>query len=53
MSNCREPEDFDLLREDYPECLHHAKEVLLLIYHQECNQPSQTKRKVMLILSER
>ncbi|KAI3957139.1 hypothetical protein MKW98_002766 [Papaver atlanticum] len=26
MSNCREPEDFALLREDYPECLHHAKE---------------------------
>ncbi|RZC58881.1 hypothetical protein C5167_006184 [Papaver somniferum] len=27
MSNCRDPGDFSLLREDYPECLHHAKEV--------------------------
>ncbi|KAI3870923.1 hypothetical protein MKX03_025111 [Papaver bracteatum] len=26
MSNCRGPEYFALLREDYPECLHHAKE---------------------------
>ncbi|RZC56331.1 hypothetical protein C5167_015185 [Papaver somniferum] len=26
MSNCREPEDSALLREDYPECFHRAKE---------------------------
>ncbi|MCL7025511.1 hypothetical protein MKW94_028929, partial [Papaver nudicaule] len=27
MSSCREPKDCALLREDYLECLHHAKEV--------------------------
>ncbi|KAK8925955.1 NADH dehydrogenase [ubiquinone] iron-sulfur protein 5-A [Platanthera zijinensis] len=27
MSHCREPKDCALLREDYLECLHHAKEV--------------------------
>ncbi|KAI3878539.1 hypothetical protein MKW92_009825, partial [Papaver armeniacum] len=27
ISNCREPEDCALLRENYPECLRHAKEV--------------------------
>ncbi|KAI3957388.1 hypothetical protein MKW98_003109 [Papaver atlanticum] len=26
ISNCREPKDCALLREDYLECLHHAKE---------------------------
>ncbi|XP_026456761.1 NADH dehydrogenase [ubiquinone] iron-sulfur protein 5-B-like [Papaver somniferum] len=26
MSSCRQPEDCVLLREDYLECLHHAKE---------------------------
>ncbi|KAJ8749549.1 hypothetical protein K2173_026198 [Erythroxylum novogranatense] len=26
MSRCREPNDCALLREDYLECLHHAKE---------------------------
>ncbi|KAK2649479.1 hypothetical protein Ddye_016968 [Dipteronia dyeriana] len=26
MSTCREPKDCSLLREDYLECLHHAKE---------------------------
>ncbi|KAK8950300.1 NADH dehydrogenase [ubiquinone] iron-sulfur protein 5-A [Platanthera guangdongensis] len=26
MSHCREPKDCALLREDYLECLHHAKE---------------------------
>ncbi|KAJ0053756.1 hypothetical protein Pint_00975 [Pistacia integerrima] len=27
MSRCREPKDCSLLREDYLECLHHAKEI--------------------------
>ncbi|KAI3846370.1 hypothetical protein MKW92_001747 [Papaver armeniacum] len=27
MSSCRQPKDCVLLREDYLECLHHAKEV--------------------------
>ncbi|XP_060969067.1 NADH dehydrogenase [ubiquinone] iron-sulfur protein 5-B [Cannabis sativa] len=29
MSRCREPKDCTLLREDYLECLHHSKEVIL------------------------
>ena len=28
MSRCREPKDCALVREDYFECLHHAKEVI-------------------------
>ncbi|MBA0708638.1 hypothetical protein Golax_023735 [Gossypium laxum] len=30
MSRCREPKDCALLREDYLECLHHSKEVILI-----------------------
>ncbi|KAI3873703.1 hypothetical protein MKX03_029433, partial [Papaver bracteatum] len=26
ITNCKEPEDCALLREDYPECLRHAQE---------------------------
>ncbi|XP_068662255.1 NADH dehydrogenase [ubiquinone] iron-sulfur protein 5-B isoform X1 [Aristolochia californica] len=33
MSRCREPKDCALLREDYLECLHHAKEVYLETAH--------------------
>ncbi|PWA91597.1 hypothetical protein CTI12_AA088710 [Artemisia annua] len=31
MSRCREPKDCGLLREDYLECLHHSKEVFLVL----------------------
>ncbi|PIA61369.1 hypothetical protein AQUCO_00300724v1, partial [Aquilegia coerulea] len=47
MSRCREPKDCVLLREDYLECLHHAKEYQRRnrIYKEEQRQIRAAARK--------
>ncbi|KAG1326244.1 NADH dehydrogenase [ubiquinone] iron-sulfur protein 5-B [Cocos nucifera] len=47
MSGCREPKDCALLREDYLECLHHAKEFQRRnrIYKEEQRQIRAAARK--------
>ncbi|KAJ8619509.1 hypothetical protein MRB53_028038 [Persea americana] len=47
MSRCREPKDCALLREDYFECLHHAKEFQRRnrIYKEEQRQIRAAARK--------
>ncbi|THU56975.1 hypothetical protein C4D60_Mb11t22870 [Musa balbisiana] len=47
MSRCREPKDCALLREDYFECLHHAKEFRRRnrVYKEEQRQIRAAARK--------
>ncbi|MCL7034782.1 hypothetical protein MKW94_011912 [Papaver nudicaule] len=48
MSSCRQPKDCVLLREDYLECLHHAKEFQRRnrVYKEEQRQKRAAARKL-------